>query len=204
MHVYVGAEAVQRIDAHRKKYDAGLRRASGDRYVTSDPIGLGGGLNTYGYVGGNPLVRVDPNGLVEWTGEMRVVSFGALIGHVNAWFILNTKCINGKQGFARVKASGTGALVGKGPYAATASRVAFDDGLSQVDPSVFNGDFVMASASFALLLGYSYSAILLGGAYSNGGGINTGIEVPGVADVHGDATVTSMSIRDCDSSCSVE
>ncbi len=46
------------------------------RFISEDPKGFGAGVNFYGYVGGNPIGRVDPYGL-DWLTDVSNFSAGA-------------------------------------------------------------------------------------------------------------------------------
>jgi len=69
----------QYYDAETSAWNNGFRdyKSGLGRYVESDPLGLGGGINTYAYVGGDPLNNVDPAGLQPLPQLLRALFFAA-------------------------------------------------------------------------------------------------------------------------------
>lgn len=79
---YYDAETKLHYNWHRY-YDPAL-----GRYISSDPLGLAAGVNTYIYVNGNPINFTDPTGLCPWCAIGGFIGVYASIGsqlHQNGW-----------------------------------------------------------------------------------------------------------------------
>ncbi|WP_277344426.1 RHS repeat-associated core domain-containing protein, partial [Metapseudomonas otitidis] len=82
----------QIVDAHSGLYYNYFRDYDPQtgRYVESDPIGLRGGLNTYGYVEGNPISKIDFWGLASAFPGAGGMSAGQLASYGQAQSAINS------------------------------------------------------------------------------------------------------------------
>jgi RHS repeat-associated protein len=142
------------------------------RYSTSDPIGLKGGISTFGYVGQSRNVAIDRLGLIKWTGDFTGVSYSNVFGGGVYMYNQTSACKCGKRvkitGMAVGGGIGWGFALGRfnpGPYGGGFGAQGFEDANACPDPEVFNGIFAIAQASAVTPIGGgSRGNILLGGA----------------------------------------
>src|SRR5574337_234801 len=104
----------QYYDAETWLWNNGYRDYSSGfgRYIESDPIGLVGGVNTYAYVGGNPLTGVDPLGLQCTTAQRILRAIGNFVyAHSDVTLTLDASDGIGFDGSLTLARVGTGVQV---------------------------------------------------------------------------------------------
>lgn len=148
----------------------------------------------YGYVAGNPLRWVDPMGLTTWTGTVKNVAVSVGVGGTGSQYELSAvdpetgETVNVTIG-SNLIVLGAGINVG-----GAVSNVTFEDKNEKPDPEVFNGMAVGASASWAVVFGYSVSTNTLGGAIQSGPSIQVGYDASIMAGI-GTSWVMDVDIQ---------
>jgi RHS repeat-associated protein len=70
------------------------------RYLESDPIGLGGGVNTYAYVRNRPTMSIDPRGLYDCTYSITAHSMSCAPGQAGHPSFSTNNYVSGNNGLS--------------------------------------------------------------------------------------------------------
>jgi RHS repeat-associated protein len=157
-------------DTQLTRFGARDYDASTGRWTTKDPIGLAGGLNTYAYIDGNPMVYTDPSGNCPWCAFGAAAGVwgnitGQLIRNGGDWGKLNAKDV-ALAGLAGAASGGLGALTGSlglgGSLLANAGGSGLISGAQQAASNLIEGkcvdDNVFNSAGKGALFGLGGAA----------------------------------------------
>jgi len=170
------------------------------RYTQSDPIGLSGGLNTYGYAMQNPNRHIDPNGLVTWSCKANAggVSIGP-VGIQETRYECTSECSDqGTQVVANVVALAGGVSAGpRAGFSSSTDNTVLDSN-DTPDPSVFHGPYREVSAAYVVGAGPSGSLVTFGGAAGLNGGVAGGAFDAGIFGGWGRAWLTGDRTQTCD------
>jgi hypothetical protein len=165
------------------------------RYVQSDPIGLRGGINTFGYVASNPTRHKDPTGLAKWRRYGKSLD---ILNYGRDEFSLESECKCGFKMKITVEVTYFGIGEGAG---AMGSAAEYEDYFACPNPMAFEGPAfkVSASASFRFGTGFNFSVL---GRATSPGGWNSQEGLGGSIGLgFGSSKVTSQSYEKCDSPC---
>lgn len=192
----------QYLDTESGIWHNGYREylADAGRYLQSDPIGLAGGVNTYAYVGGNPVLFVDPWGTTKWKGALLSGSGGGIVGIENGLAHLTSECQNGERAWANVALTGASAGLGtKVPVSFSSSPIELEDGNSRPNPSVFNGTYLQVdTASVTVGIGFEVGSLRIGYAKgSYGANMEFGFDIGAFGTSGGGARVINSGAYKC-------